>query len=96
MALGAYQACRSLRLDIPGDVSIIGYGDYALAAFTGPPLTSIRQSIPAICDAAVQALIDELDGRPAARQEYLFQPELTVRGSSGPATIPVPRPARSR
>jgi LacI family repressor for deo operon, udp, cdd, tsx, nupC, and nupG len=96
MALGAYQACRSLRLEIPGDVSIIGYGDYALAAFTGPPLTSVRQSIPAICDAAVQALLDELDGRPAARQEYLFQPELTVRASSGPAPASVPRPARSR
>jgi LacI family repressor for deo operon, udp, cdd, tsx, nupC, and nupG len=96
MALGGYQACRSLRLDIPGDVSIVGYGDYALGAFTGPPLTSVRQSTPAICDAAVRALLDELDGRPAARQEYLFQPELTVRASSGPAPASAPRLARSR
>ncbi len=96
MAFGAYQACRSLRLDIPGDVSIIGYGDYALGAFTGPPLTTVRQSIPAICDAAVRALLDELDGRPAARQEYLFQPELNVRASSGPAAGSVSRKDRSR
>jgi DNA-binding LacI/PurR family transcriptional regulator len=95
MALGAYQACQSLRLDIPGDVSIIGYGDYALAAFAGPALTTIRQSIPAICQAAVRALLDELDGRPAARQEYLFQPELMVRASSGPAPGSAPRPDRS-
>ena len=96
MALGAFQACRSLRLDVPGDVSVVGYGDHALAAFTGPALTTVRQSIPAMCDAAVRALLDELDGRSGARQEYLFQPELMVRASTGPAPGSTPRPDRSQ
>jgi DNA-binding LacI/PurR family transcriptional regulator len=92
MALGAYQACRSLRLDVPGDVSVVGYGDHGVGAFTGPPLTTVRQPIGAICTAAVRALHDELDGRRTpARQEYLFQPELTVRASTGPAPTTRPR-----
>jgi len=83
MALGALQACRSRRLSVPEDVSVVGYDDSAAMAYTGPPLTTIRQSIPAMCNAAVRTLHEELAGRPVPRQEYLFQPELIVRGSSG-------------
>jgi DNA-binding LacI/PurR family transcriptional regulator len=85
MALGALQACRSRRLSVPGDISVVGYDDSALMGFTGPPLTTIRQAVPAMCNAAVRALRDELAGRPVPRQEYLFQPELIVRGSTGAA-----------
>jgi DNA-binding LacI/PurR family transcriptional regulator len=85
MALGALQACRSRKLSVPGDISVVGYDDSAAMAYTGPPLTTIRQSIPAMCNAAVRALHDELAGRPVPRHEYLFQPELIVRGSTGSA-----------
>lgn len=83
MALGALQACRSRRLSVPDELSIIGYDDSALMAFTGPPLTTIRQAVTAMCNAAVRALREELAGRPVPRHEYLFQPELIVRGSTG-------------
>ena len=78
------------------DISVVGYDDSAAMAFTGPPLTTSRQSIPAMCNAAVRALPDELAGRPVPRQEYLFQPELIVRGSTGaaPASKRVPVGAR--
>jgi DNA-binding LacI/PurR family transcriptional regulator len=97
MALGALQACRSRRLSVPKDVSVVGYDDSPAMAFTGPPLTTIRQSIPAICNAAVRALHDELAGRPVPRQEYLFQPELIVRGSTGaaPASERAVKPKRA-
>jgi DNA-binding LacI/PurR family transcriptional regulator len=90
MALGALQACRSRRLAIPGDISVVGYDDSPLMAYTGPPLTTVRQAIPAMCNHAVRVLRDELAGRPVSHQEYLFQPELIVRGSTGAA------PARPR
>lgn len=85
MALGAIQACRSRRLSVPDDVSVVGYDDSPIVAFAGPPLTTIRQSVPAMCRAAVRALEEERAGRPAPRQEYLFRPELVVRGSTGAA-----------
>lgn len=94
MALGAFQACHSRQLAVPNDISVIGYDDSAAMAYTGPPLTTIRQAIPAMCNAAVRALHDELAGRPVPRQEYLFQPELIVRGSTGAA--PAAKPKRVR
>jgi len=41
VALGAYQALREARLDIPDDVSVISFDDSELAAWLRPPLTSI-------------------------------------------------------
>jgi hypothetical protein len=38
-------------------------------------------------EAAVRALIDEIAGEPAPRAEYVFRPELVVRGSTG--AVPV-------
>jgi DNA-binding LacI/PurR family transcriptional regulator len=85
MALGAIRACRGRHVSVPQDVSVIGYDDSALMAFAGPPLTTIRQSVGAMSEAAVRMILDEAAGAPAPREELLFQPELVVRGSTGPA-----------
>lgn len=84
MALGAARACAAAGLDIPGDVSIVGFDDSAVAACAGPPLTTLRQPVAAISAAAVRLLFEELSGAGTPRQEFLFQPELIVRSSTGP------------
>jgi alanine racemase len=97
MALGAIREARSRGLSVPGDVSVVGYDDSPLMAFTDPPLTTIRQPVPAMAIAAVRALVDEIDGHPAPHSEYVFRPELVVRGSTAVAPAPaVPRAALSR
>jgi DNA-binding LacI/PurR family transcriptional regulator len=83
MALGAIQAARARDLAVPRDVSVVGYDDSPMMAFTDPALTTVRQNVPAMCNAAVRALLEQLAGRSLLRQEYLFQPELVVRGSTG-------------
>ena len=83
MALGAVRAARRAGLEVPGDFSVVGYDDSPLIAFTDPPLTTIRQSVQAMSEAAVRALLDEIAGEPAPRAEYIFRPELVVRGSTG-------------
>jgi DNA-binding LacI/PurR family transcriptional regulator len=85
MALGAVRAIQSRQLSVPGDVSVIGYDDTALITFTEPPLTTVRQPVRAMGEAAVRALLDELRGAPIPHGDLLFHPELVVRGSSGPA-----------
>jgi len=84
MALGAIRAVRSVGMRVPQDISVVGYDDSTLIAFTDPPLTTIRQSVQAMGEAAVQALLDEIAGNPTPRAEYVFRPELVVRGSTGP------------
>jgi DNA-binding LacI/PurR family transcriptional regulator len=82
MALGAIRGVRSLGLSVPEDVSVVGYDDSPFVAFTDPPLTTVHQSVQAMGEAAVRALIDEISGQPAPRAEYVFRPELVVRGST--------------
>jgi DNA-binding LacI/PurR family transcriptional regulator len=85
MALGAIDAARSRGLRVPEDLSVVGYDDSPTMAFTAPPLTTVRQPVLAMCKAAVRALHDELALRPLPRREYVFRPELLVRGSTGAA-----------
>ena len=85
MALGAVRAVRARGLDVPRDVSVVGSDDSLLIAFTDPPLTTVRQSVQAMGDAAVRALLDEIAGLPAPRAEYVFRPELVVRASTAAA-----------
>lgn len=85
MALGAVRAARERGLSVPGDVSVVGYDDSELIPFTDPPLTTVRQPVRAMANAAVSALLEELAGSPVRSTEFIFQPELVVRGSTAQA-----------
>jgi DNA-binding LacI/PurR family transcriptional regulator len=85
MALGAIRAARRAGLRVPEDVSVVGYDDSPLIAFTDPPLTTVRQGVQAMSEAAVRALLDEIAGDPAPRAEFVFRPELVVRSSTAAA-----------
>ena len=97
MALGAIRAARQRGLSVPDDLSVVGYDDSPLMAFTDPPLTTMRQPVTAMAVAAVRALVDEINGHAAPHSEYVFRPELVVRGSTavapGAAGVPPARPA---
>ena len=88
MALGAVRAARELGHQVPGDVSVVGFDDSRLIQFLDPPLTTVRQPVGAMGAAAVSALVDAIDGRPVPAREYLYKPELVLRGSTGRAPAP--------
>jgi LacI family transcriptional regulator, repressor for deo operon, udp, cdd, tsx, nupC, and nupG len=91
MALGAIRAARQQGRSVPADVSVVGYDDSPLIAFTDPPLTTVRQPVVPMAYAAVRALLDEIRGDGAPGSEYVFAPELVVRAST--ATTPPGRGA---
>jgi LacI family repressor for deo operon, udp, cdd, tsx, nupC, and nupG len=70
---------------VPGDVSVVGYDDSAFMSCTDPPLTTVRQPIEAMGKAAVALLLEQIENVATAAEELLFEPELVVRGSTGPA-----------
>lgn len=86
MALGAVRAGRQRGLSVPEELSVIGFDDSPLIAFTDPPLTTIRQPVTAMGQAAVRALLEEVGGTPAPHTEFIFLPELVVRGSTASAS----------
>ncbi|MFI8192429.1 LacI family DNA-binding transcriptional regulator [Streptomyces sp. NPDC085946] len=82
MALGAVRAARQRGLHVPGDVSVVGFDDSPLIAFTDPPLTTVRQPVKAMGQIAVDALLEEMAGSPPPPTEFVLMPELVVRGST--------------
>jgi DNA-binding LacI/PurR family transcriptional regulator len=87
LALGAIRAVRRAGLTVPGDVSVVGYDDSAWLNSTDPPLTTIRQPIEPMGKSAVALLVNQMETVTAHPEELLFEPELVVRGSTGPAPL---------
>ncbi|GAA4929845.1 LacI family DNA-binding transcriptional regulator [Actinoplanes utahensis] len=85
LALGAIRAARRLGRAVPGDVSVVGFDDSAFMTCTDPPLTTVRQPIETMGQAAVDLLVSQIDEGREFSDELLFEPELVVRGSTGPA-----------
>ena len=82
MALGLMHAVRDAGLEIPRDLSIIGFDDIPEAAHFWPPLTTVRQDFAELGRRCVALLLGDLD--PAAGDyRGTIVPELIVRGSTG-------------
>lgn len=90
VALGTIRGARDLGLEVPRQWSVTGYDDTTLMAYTDPPLTTVRQPVRAMCEAAADLVSDRLAGRPARDGELLFRPELVVRSSTAPCAADRP------
>lgn len=84
MAIGVMRAAEQLGLEVPRDVSVIGFDGTDVSRYTSPALTTVRQDVTGMSAAAVRALLDG-DDQDTVGQEMLFAPELVVRGSTGRA-----------
>jgi DNA-binding LacI/PurR family transcriptional regulator len=82
MALGALRASREAGLDVPGDLSIIGFDGIEASQWAEPPLTTLNQPIAEIAKAAVDALRDLLEQPARPLSHHSFRPQLVVREST--------------
>ncbi|MGX5680937.1 LacI family DNA-binding transcriptional regulator [Schumannella luteola] len=80
MALGFIHACWDSGLDVPGDISVVGFDDIPEAAHFYPPLTTVRQNFAEIGRRAVSLLVSELQGVTVDHAQIV--PELVVRRST--------------
>ncbi len=95
MAIGALCAAHERGLRVPEAMSIVGFDDIALAAFTSPPLTTVAQPKRQIGVAAVDMLLERIDGARREPCQLLLQPELRLRASTaalpqGPVSTAAP------
>lgn len=84
LALGALRAARRHGLTVPGELSVVGFDDSAYMVAVEPPLTTVRQPVRALGAAVIRLLNAQITGHPVTGDEMLFEPELIVRGSTGP------------
>ncbi len=85
MAFGAIDAVRACGLRMPQDVSVVGFDDIAAAAQAHPGLTTVRQPLAAIAEAAVRELLLRIAGAGGEQQRVEFPSELVLRDSTAKA-----------
>lgn len=82
MALGLLHAIRDAGLDVPRDISVIGFDDIPEAAHFWPPLTTVRQDFAELGRRCVDLLLGAGEA-DAATASGALAPELIVRASTG-------------
>ncbi|MBC7622210.1 MAG: LacI family DNA-binding transcriptional regulator [Aeromicrobium sp.] len=80
MAIGIGVGLKQLGVRIPSEFSLMGIDDIFFSAAHDPPLTTLRQPIQVMADAAVKRILSPLAGKGVE----LFKPELIVRASTAP------------
>jgi LacI family transcriptional regulator len=83
MAIGAIMFLHQRGLRVPYDVSVVGFDNVELSAFSWPPLTTLATPIPGVGQRLCQLLLDRIQRRlPSEPQRFTVQGELVVRGST--------------
>jgi len=81
MALGLMLALHRAGRRVPDDFSVVGFDDIPEAAYTIPPLTTMRQDFSDLGSRLLQALLEELDGSSDGAPVHLV-PDLIAREST--------------
>jgi DNA-binding LacI/PurR family transcriptional regulator len=83
-AIGVMREAYQRAIDIPRDLSLIGFDDIRLAQFVTPPLTTVQMSQQELAKIAFQALVkDSENGVPShGRTEYMMNTSLVLRNST--------------
>lgn len=83
LAIGALHAAHRRGMPVPDEISITGFDDIPVAAFTVPALTTVRMPVREMVTRAVQMVFDEPDA-DSSHPPAVLQPSLVVRESTGP------------
>jgi DNA-binding LacI/PurR family transcriptional regulator len=85
IAIGAIRALQGRGVDVPRDVSVVGFDDLPAATFANPPLTTIAQDTRLAGELLVECLLSQIHGEPT--EPRMLPTRLVVRKSCG-ATAP--------
>ena len=90
VAIKSMEAIRDAGLEVPRDVSVIGYDNSHLAEACLPKLTSINHPKEAMGSRAAELILDMVLGK-SDKPRYTYKPELTVRSSCRQQPVDVSR-----
>lgn len=83
-AMGVLRAARRLGIDVPAQLSVIGYDNLPVAAWTDPPLTTVDQPLRDMASAATRMLLELARGVEPPSTRIDLVTELVVRESTAP------------
>lgn len=85
LAVGALAAIHRAGLRVPTDIAMVGWDDIPEAAYTWPPLTSVRPDKERLAEAAVDHLLRLLSGEAIDQPEVFVGYDVVARESSARA-----------
>jgi LacI family transcriptional regulator len=88
MAAGALRAANELGVPVPRGLAVVGFDDIGLAALLQPQLTTVRQDMQALGEAAAKGLGHMIETPDAEPVRQLVPTQLVVRASSGAKDAP--------
>jgi len=96
-AIGVMRKAFELGVNVPSELSVVGFDDIHLAQFTTPPLTTVRMSQVEIAKLAFRALLDlvEVKRSGASREAYTVRTDLVIRASTAIAPERIRQAAKS-
>jgi DNA-binding LacI/PurR family transcriptional regulator len=92
MAMGAMDAALHRSLRVPEDLAVIGFDDIQMSALTRPSLTTVRQPMQLLGEAAVTLLFDRLQTSNGLPRHEVLDTKLVIRRSCG---CPIPSNSNS-
>lgn len=76
-----YESSARSRNDIPGDLSLVGFDDGMLAAYSYPPLTSIRRPIGEMAAEGARQLLRLIEGESWPENTVCYPVRLSIKKS---------------
>jgi DNA-binding LacI/PurR family transcriptional regulator len=83
-AVGLLDRLARLGVDVPGDISVVGYDDSTLARLGHVDLTTVSQDAPRQAEEAVALLASRLDDGRTDPREVVLPPRLVIRSTTAP------------
>ncbi|MGP0035666.1 MAG: LacI family DNA-binding transcriptional regulator [Solirubrobacteraceae bacterium] len=87
LAIGVMQAARERGVNIPGDLSVVGFDDTFEASIVTPALTTVRQPLAEMGRMAVNLLVRQLQNQRIEALHVQLETKLVVRESTAPVSI---------
>jgi LacI family transcriptional regulator len=85
IGFGVLRAAAERQLNVPAELSVIGFDDIELSRYVYPPLTTVGQSIRELGESAASLLLARIGSpRQGAPEQRIVTPRLVLRESTGP------------
>lgn len=81
MAYGTLISLKNRNLNVPKDISVIGFDDIFYSSIIEVPLTTVQQPVNELGRRAVEILTEEIRTPKTKKQEILLEPKLIIRNS---------------
>jgi LacI family repressor for deo operon, udp, cdd, tsx, nupC, and nupG len=85
LAIGVLHVLRGRNLQVPKDISVVGFDDISFARYVAPPLTTVAQPRAEFGREAMLMLLDLLRDPQTPVRHMILPTQLIIRGSTGPA-----------